>query len=210
MKKIYTQVVKYRKAILVLFILAAALSALMKPLVGVNYDMKDYLPEDSSSTVSLNIMGNEFENGIPNARIMLKNITIAEALHYKEQIENIKGVSDVQWLDDSVMSITMPLSFMDTDLLHNYYKVDNTDKTSGTALMTVTIDKAKILTAVPEIRRIIGNENCMTGDAVSTATATKSTVSEISRIAGSDATSMLRPSSSTHLATSMLRSALLA
>ena len=67
------------------------------------------------------------------------------------------------WLDDSV-NIYQPLSLADSDVVETFYK-DNT------ALYTVTIEEDKRIETVDEIRKIIGDENAMTGDAVSTAVA---------------------------------------
>lgn len=61
-------------------------------------------------------------------------------------------------------------------MLETYYK-------DGSALFSVTIAKEKRITAVDAIRQIIGDDNAMTGSAVSTAVATTSTVNEISTIA---------------------------
>lgn len=61
-------------------------------------------------------------------------------------------------------------------MLETYYK-------DGNALFSVTIAKEKRITAVDAIRQIIGDDNAMTGSAVSTAVATTSTVNEISTIA---------------------------
>lgn len=175
MQKFYNWVVNHRKIILVAFLFAAILCLRMKNLVAVNYDMNDYLPESSSSTVSLNVMQEEFDGGIPNARVMIRDITIPEALEYKEKLKAVDGVTSVTWLDDAV-SILLPLSMMDTDTVENYYK-------DGNALFTVTIEEEKRITAVDTIRGVIGDDNAMTGSAVSTAVATANTVSEIQKIA---------------------------
>ncbi|MGN0701967.1 MAG: RND family transporter [Lentihominibacter sp.] len=159
------------KSIVTVFILLAVICAMLKPLVGVNYDIKDYLPEDSVSTVALNVMQREYEEGVPNARAMLTDVSVPEAIEYKEKIENVPGVDSVTWLDDSV-NPAVPVEVMDEELADTYYKDKN-------ALFQITIDKNQILTAVPEIEKIIGDENALTGDAVSTAVATRSTVKEI-------------------------------
>lgn len=137
--------------------------------------MNDYLPDDSKSTVSLDVMEKEFDGGIPNARVMINNVTVPEALEYKEKIEAVKGVSAVTWLDDSI-DITQPLETIDRKTVETYYK-------DSTALLSVTIEEESILTAVSDIRDIIGDENSMSGSAVSTAISTESTVVEIRRIA---------------------------
>ena len=113
--------------------------------------------------------------GIPNARVMVRDVTIPEALEYKARLEAVDGVTAVTWLDDA-LDITVPLSFAETDTIETYYK-DNT------ALFSVTIEEESRISAVSDIREIIGDENAMTGSAVSTASATVNTVSEIRKIA---------------------------
>ena len=136
--------------------------------------MNDYLPSDAKSTVALDVMQKEFDGGIPNARVMITDVTIPQALEYKEQIENVEGVTEVTWLDDSV-DITTPLAVLDSDVVENYFKDNN-------ALFSVTIDEDCRISAVDAIREIIGEDNAMTGSAVSTAVATTNTVSEIQKI----------------------------
>lgn len=174
METFYTGVVKHRKSILIFFAVCFVLCLFLKNLVSVNYDMNDYLPSDAKSTVALDVMQEEFEGGIPNARVMITDVTIPQALKYKEQIENVEGVTEVSWLDDSV-DITTPLAVLDSEVVENYYK-DNT------ALFSVTIDEDYRISAVDAIREIIGENNAMTGSAVSTAVATTNTVSEIQKI----------------------------
>ena len=174
MEKFYTGVVRHRKKIIVLFSLLFIASVFLSRMVGVNYDIKEYLPEDTKSTVSMEKMQEEFAGGIPNARVMIRNVSIPEALDYKEQLENVEGVTAVTWLDDSV-DVTLPMASMDAEVIENYYKDEN-------ALFTITIEDGEYITATEEIREIIGDENAMTGNAVSTAAATTNTVSEVLRI----------------------------
>ena len=174
MKKYYTWVVNHRKLVLTVFTLAFIICAVCKTQISVNYDMNEYLPEDSASTVALNLMNEEFDGGVPNARVMVKDVTVPEALEYKDRIEQVDGVTDVAWLDD-VVSVDVPLETQDKETVANYYK-------DGNALFSVTIDKAKRVDAVNDIRKIIGDDNAMTGSAVSTAAATVSTVSQIAKI----------------------------
>ena len=175
MEKFYTGVVKHRKLIVVLFFVCFKVCLLLQNFVSVNYDMNDYLPSDTKSTAALDVMEEEFDGGIPNARVMVSNVTIPQALEYKEKIEAVEGVTDVTWLDDAV-DITMPLAMLDTETVENYYKND-------AALFSVTIESEYRIIAVSEIREIIGDDNAMTGSAVSTAIATTNTVSEIQKIA---------------------------
>ncbi|MDD6262718.1 MAG: MMPL family transporter [Clostridiales bacterium] len=171
MRKIYSWIVGNPKKILVFFFLAAVCGAVLHNLVEVNYDMTDYLPADTGSTVSLELMHEEFDGGIPNARVMIRDVSIAQALEYKEKLKNCEGVTAVLWLDDAV-SIYQPLEMADAAAVETYYK-DNT------ALFTVTVKENDIVATVDRIREIIGEDNAMTGDAVSTAVATTGTVNEI-------------------------------
>ena len=75
MQKFYRGIVDHPKLIITIFLAATLLCAVLQSMVGVNYDMTAYLPEDSHSTVSLELMENEFEGGIPNARVMIRNVT---------------------------------------------------------------------------------------------------------------------------------------
>jgi len=136
--------------------------------------MNDYLPEDSPSTIALNVMEDEFEGGIPNARVMISNVSVPEALTYKQKLLQIDGVTDVIWLDDAA-SVYEPLETQDLDTTESYYK-------DGSALFTVTIDEEKRVEAAHAIRALIGDDNAMTGAAVNMAVATESTVKEIGKI----------------------------
>lgn len=174
MRKFYNWIVNHTKLIIIIFAIAFVIGLICKPMVAVDYDMNDYLPEDSPSTVALDMMDSEFDGGVPNARVMVENVSIPEALDYKEQIKNVDGVTDVTWLDDAV-SVDEPIEVMDSDTVETYYK-------DGSALFMVTIEADKRTQAVKDIRSIIGDDNAMTGSAVSTATATESTIKQISKI----------------------------
>lgn len=175
MRKFFEKIVNNPKKILISFLMLALIGAGLQSMVKVNYDLTDYLPAQTASTVSLKTMEDEFDGGIPNARVMVQNVTIPEALEYKKKIADCPGVSDVMWLDD-VNDILQPIETMDADTVDTYYK----DKA---ALFTVTIEDGKQVEAVDAIRAVIGDKNSLTGDAVSTAVATVGTVNEVTKIA---------------------------
>lgn len=182
MRKFYSFVVKYRIAIFVLFVVAAIAGALLRPLVGVNYDIKDYLPEESPSTRGLVVMSKEFGGSMPNCRVMINGITYEEGLRYKAKLEQVDGVEQVSWLDDSLFLDGAPMSFAGDQKASEFFRKDE-GKNTGSTIMTLTINKDKNLSAVSEVRKIVGDKNNMTGDAVSTAVATKQTVTEIAKVA---------------------------
>lgn len=174
MNRFYRGVVNKRKWCLTFFALCFIACLFLQKLVAVNYDLNTYLPEDARSTVAIDVMQEEFGGGIPNARVMVQNVSIPEALKYKEQIGETTGVTEVTWLDDAV-DITEPLSMYDAETVEDYYK-------DSAALFTVTIEEDHRIDAVAAIRGLIGEENAMTGSAVSTADATTNTITEIQKI----------------------------
>lgn len=174
MEKIFERILKNKRTVITSFFVIALLCALLKTQVNVNYDMNDYLPKGSASSEALTVMEEEFDGGIPNARVMISNVSIPEALTYKQKLLAIDGVTDVLWLDDSI-DLKEPLATQDTDAVATYYKDKN-------ALYTVTIAQDKRVDAVAAIHELIGSDNAMTGAAVQTAAATTSTVNELSKI----------------------------
>ena len=175
MTRFYRRIVNHQKLIIAVFLILFLICACCKQFIAVNYDMNDYLPPESASTQALDLMEREYEGGIPNARVMIQNVSVPQALEYKEKLLAVDGVTDVTWLDDAA-SVTVPLETLDTDTVETYYK-------DGNALFSVTIDDEKRIEAVNAIREIIGDDNAMTGSAVTTAVATTSTVNEVRTIA---------------------------
>ena len=174
MKSFYSGVIRFRYGIMIFFFIAALLGGFCKKMVKVDYDMNDYLPESSPSTVALDVMDQEFGRAIPNARVMVKAKDKKEALDYKKSLENIDGVISVMWLDDA-LPVDLPFSMYPEQTLNTYYK-------DGYALFQVTIEEDKRTEVVPEIYELIGDENAATGSAVSTALATATTLKEVRKI----------------------------
>lgn len=102
MRRFYQTIIKHPKSIITVFVLSALVCLFLQNRVSVNYDMTDYLPAGSPSTIALDKMESEFEGGIPNARVMVRDVSVAEALEYKERLAACEGVASVTWLDDSV------------------------------------------------------------------------------------------------------------
>ena len=61
MKKLYEGITAKPKLVIIIFIIFAVFSALIRGFVEVNYDINDYLPDDSKSTVSIDVMNKEFD-----------------------------------------------------------------------------------------------------------------------------------------------------
>ena len=174
MENIFRKIVGHKKTIIVTFLIAVIICFISGNFVSVNYDMNDYLPEDTQSTVSINVMEEEFGGDVANARVMVSNLTIPKALEIKEKLLKIDGVSDVTWLDD-VANIKEPLETLDNEIIEGYYK-DNA------ALFTLTVDEEKREEAVNSIRELIGDDNAMAGSIINTVVAADATTKEVSQI----------------------------
>ncbi|WP_218197397.1 hypothetical protein, partial [Pseudomonas sp. 2995-1] len=84
-----SKIIKYNKSIVFTFTLLTLISAVALFFVSINYNMNDYIPEDAPSTVAIEIMEEEFNSTLSNAQVMIKNVTVQEALLYKEWLEEI-------------------------------------------------------------------------------------------------------------------------
>lgn len=177
MEGLFRAITKYKKTVIIVFSVLCVVCALLSKGVRVDYDLMDYLPDSAPSTIALDTMQEEYSGGIPNARIMVEDVSIPEALGFKEEIKQVDGVEDVTWLDDSI-SPDIPLETIDADVRDDYYKNNN-------ALFSVAVDSDKAIDALNEIRTILTNEGKevkMTGNAVSTAVSTEKTGEEVNKI----------------------------
>ena len=171
----YTQfLLKHKKLIIGVFVLAAVLCAVLSGLVGVNYNFADYLPDDAASTRALEVMDEEYSQSVPNMRVLVYEVSIPQALAYKEKIADVDGVEEVNWLDDAV-DIYEPLELAEQKTVEDWYK-------DGNALFSVTVDEKKQDSVIPAVREIIGEENCMSGTAVISVLAPVNTSVEVQQI----------------------------
>ena len=167
---IAARIIKHKKPIVIVFITIAIISTVLQFAVSVNYNMADYLPEDAPSTEALDIMEQEFDGSVPNAKVMIHDVTIQEALVYKEKLASIEGITDVTWLDDAI-DIKTPIEMADEDTVEAYYKDNN-------ALFSFSVragDEVKITDAIYDL---IGEENAMAGEALDTANQQKMAFTE--------------------------------
>lgn len=176
MNRYTTFILKHRKMIIFIFVVATIICAGLSTQVGVNYNFADYLPDDAASTKALDIMEEEYDQPIPNMRVLIHDVSISDALKYKEKLEQVEGVKEVNWLDDSI-DIYEPLENADQDTIDAWYK-------DSDALYSITTsdneeEKEK---AVEQIREIIGDDNAMSGSAVTDVLSPIHTSKEINKI----------------------------
>lgn len=164
------QIIKHKKIVVGFFAIAAIISIITATKVSVNYNMQDYLPSDAQSTVALSIIDNEFTQATPNARVMITDVTLTEALEYKAKLKAIKGVAEVLWLDDAI-DIHQPIEYADKKTVEGYYK-------DSKALFLITITEGAEGIASDAIYELIGDQNALAGAAVDMAVTQALSLSE--------------------------------
>jgi len=174
MGRVFESVLNHKRAVVAIYAVALALCALLSQTVSVNYNLLDYLPDASPSTVAVRVLNNEYSGGYPNARVMASNISLPEAAALKKRLEAVNGVTSVMWLDDAV-SLDVPLGTLDPKTVETYYKDE-------CALYTVTIEEGKEIDALNQIRTLIGEDGAVEGAAVDSAVVEESTGPEIMRM----------------------------
>ncbi|NQS76799.1 MAG: MMPL family transporter [Peptococcaceae bacterium] len=175
MSRFPSLVIKHRGVVLTMFLALAAVSMLLVAFISVNYNMVDYLPQDAQSTIAISIMEEEFSGDAPNTRVMVTNVTLQEALVYKDKLSAIAGVAGVNWLDDVLgrdVLLSTPLEFLDLSLTENYYK-------EGHALFNLAIENGRESPAMQEIYSLIGRDNAAAGEAVNAAVTQDMALSEV-------------------------------
>ncbi|MGI6090369.1 MAG: efflux RND transporter permease subunit [Saccharofermentanales bacterium] len=168
-------ILKHRKAVLIMFLVLTAICVLLFPLVGVNYDMSEYLPDSAPSTQAIKVMKEEYGTAIPSAEVMLPPMSLAEARQKKAELEQLSFVTEVNWLDDLV-DLAQPLAMTDPELIDTYYK----DKQP---LFLVTVDDGySNVTMQQYLHDFAGEEGAVRGQIISMARAQISVQTEITRI----------------------------
>ncbi|WP_405100214.1 RND family transporter [Oceanobacillus sp. FSL H7-0719] len=148
----------------------AVISVVAQSFVSVNYNMVDYLPENAPSTEALEVMEDEFSGSIPNTNVMIYDVSVQEALRYKEELAAIEGISDVMWLDD-VIDMKTPIEMADSDTVETYYQNNN-------ALFSFTVADGEEVPVTDAVYEVIGEDNAMAGAALDTATQQKMAFTE--------------------------------
>lgn len=180
------QIIVYKgKIIEKVFFIFTLICALCFPLVGVNYDLSKYLPESAPTKQALDVMEDEF--GYPGmARVMVKDVSLQEAKHIRDQISELDGV-DMVIGPDVTTNVYMGASFLTqsmTDLMSidalsmdDYYR-------DGNAVMDIVFTEGDgdpgTKAAIRRIYGIVGKDRgCFAGSAVSSKEREESITREI-------------------------------
>ena len=164
-------ITRHKKLVIAIFLVATVISAVLILGVSVNYDLTDYLPEDSESTIALDLMYEEFGSGVPNTRVMVRNLTLTGAVETKAKIAQAPGVTGVMWLDDT-QDMSTPIELMDSATVEQYWH-------GGTALYQVTIEEGRESEAVAALYEMLGSDVAISGNSANTASMQNLVVSEV-------------------------------
>ncbi len=168
-------IINHRKTIIIIFIIGGLACTGFQLFVEVNYNMVDYLPPDAQSTAALNTMDDEFTQSIPNTSVMIRNVSVTEAMAYKQKLIEINGVTEVLWLDD-VVDIKEPLEMGDKDAIEQFYK-------DGNALYSVTIAEGLEVETTTALHSLVGPDNAVAGEAPELAAIQTAANSEVANAA---------------------------
>ena len=107
-------VVRHRKAVL-----AAAVLLLIPSVFGaagtyINYDILTYLPPELDSMVGEGYLEDDF-NMASTSRITVENMSTADTLALKSELEAVAGVKSVLWTSD-ILDVTTPKEMLPADI----------------------------------------------------------------------------------------------
>lgn len=98
LKKITDFMINKRYFILVVFGVLSIMSIYFSKQVKVNYDMAEYLPSTSETRIGMNIMNDKIDAPESSSlNVMLENLSRAEKQAIKTYLENVEGVSSVDY-----------------------------------------------------------------------------------------------------------------
>ncbi|MEG1945771.1 MAG: MMPL family transporter [Lachnospiraceae bacterium] len=157
MNRMVEFVTRHKKPVVIIFVFTAVICAFLSTGVLINQSMVDYLPKDAESTVALGIMEKEFKGAVPNANVMIQDVTLPEALAYKDELKQIEGVKEILWLDDTT-DIHIPIEMMNQEMVETYYKDE-------AALFSVTVEGGCETEVITDIRKLIGEKGAVSGEA---------------------------------------------
>ena len=129
---------------IILFIVIISICAFCSTKVKVNTNLADYLPKDSASTIALDEMGKEFTGDIPNAEMMVSDISMLDAARLQDKIEALDGVKDVSGIRNA-NPLGVPYEFLGEEAVSSYYK-------DGNALYTLTLDAESGFSLLEDLR----------------------------------------------------------
>ena len=124
MRKLAEFIVDKRKFLLIIFIAAAIGSVIMSSHINVIQELTDYLPDDTETSIGLNVMDEQFTT-FGTAKVMVQNVTYDQARVLADQLKDIKGVSAVDFYEedeDDENNDTEEKEFTNSEDMRDSYK----------------------------------------------------------------------------------------
>ncbi len=174
MRRVAALVVGHGKLLLAVFGLLTVLAGFLMLGVKINYNLADYVPERSPSTIAMDVIAEEFDDTIPNVRVYVPNVGIAEALEIKQRLAEVPATQSVIWLDDFI-DLKTPIEVADPELVKGFY-------THGGALYQLAVTLDSTPETLAQLREIATDQGAVEGQLVDQALAQTSTGSEITTI----------------------------
>ncbi|HCX64916.1 MAG TPA: hypothetical protein DHN33_06870 [Eubacteriaceae bacterium] len=174
MERLAKGIIHHRRIVMALVIALLIASAFFLIGVDINYKLSDYLPESAPSTGSIDVMEEHFAQGIPNLNVLVPDVSIMEALEYKERFLNLEGVYDVMWLDDTV-DLKVPIEQQEEETVESWYK-------DGDALFRVSVETEQVYDNVEAVRQEAKEGSKLSGEAANEAAVQQASTDEISKI----------------------------
>ena len=96
----FNLIVNNKWVFVIVFIVMSVISAIMFFHTEVIYDLSEYAPKNSNTQKAVSVLKKEFDDK-GSAYIMVKNITLEEALNIQEQLSQTEGVAVVSFNADT-------------------------------------------------------------------------------------------------------------
>lgn len=177
MKKLSQQILKFKNLIIILFTAITILNLFLIDKVTTNYDLSDYLPEEVESLTAAKEVIKAYGDENPDIKLVIPEVSMEEAMFYKQEIINVEGVKQVLWVDDYVnleeMAYMNPTT--SASLLEEWYQDEN-------ALFLIRIDHDKASSIIKNIRGVTTDKTLLAGDIIETIEAQENVTIEMNRI----------------------------
>ncbi len=172
MEKLTAAILHHKKIILLVILILSIISAYLSLKVPVNYNILDYLPENTPSTNALDLLHEEFKDDLPNLQVVLEDISYEEAIAVKEKLLELPEVSSVMFADDIK---ELAGAFLPAGAEAVYFK-------ENMANLSVAVDTKDYLGSLETIQTTLPENTRLGGQLVAYAATNKATLSEISQI----------------------------
>ena len=165
--------VRHRKAVL-----AAAVLLLIPSVFGaagtyINYDILTYLPPELDSMVGEGYLEDDF-NMASTSMITVENMSTADTLALKSELEAVAGVKSVLWTSD-ILDVTTPKEMLPADIQKFFYSEN------GATLLLVQFENPSAHAVTMQAQRTIKDilrKDCFIGGMSAILEDTKSLVNQ--------------------------------